>query len=161
MWRCQLGRNVIWWISCSAITLVSWSWKAKIVFLGPGMCLQWKTTGPILAWHYSQPSWYGPEALAIWWMGWNGLVVIYFIWICLSEFKLIWIIVYTLWFGSIWCRISGLNSLKMIFVFILMLQFNHFTGIKLAELINLQPLFLFWFKLCLIYQLPRENYTIY
>ena len=87
-----MSSYVSWWMSCSATTLVSSSWKAKIVFLGPGMCLQWKTTSPILAWHYSQPNWYEPEALAIWWMDWNGLVVIDFIWICLSEFKLIWIV---------------------------------------------------------------------
>ena len=28
----------------SAVTLVAWSLKTKIVFLGPGMCLQLKTT---------------------------------------------------------------------------------------------------------------------
>ena len=78
IWWCQDLEFVRWWMSCSATTLVSSSWKAKIVFLGPGMCLQWKTTSPILAWHYSQPNWYEPEALAIWWMDWK--------WTCCYRF---------------------------------------------------------------------------
>ena len=57
--------------------------------------------------------------------------------------------------------VSALSADSRVESILVKIQFNHFTGIKLAELINLQPLFLFWFKLCLIYQLPRENYTIY
>ena len=114
-------RNVIWWIAYSATTLVSWSLKTKIVFLGPGMCWQWKTTSPILAWHYSQPNWYEPEALAIWWMDWNGLVVIDFIWICLSEFKLIWIVYIPLILEAFGAGNQVLILKKWSFIFTLML----------------------------------------
>ena len=66
--------------------------RPKLSFLAWLCAYYGRRLSLILAWQCAQPNWYEPEALAIWWMGWNGLVVIYFIWICLSEFKLIWIV---------------------------------------------------------------------
>jgi len=59
----------------SAVTLVSWSWKTKIVLFGPGLCWQWKTIpSPILAVAFSMLFDVIPE-MVIWPMDWIELVL--------------------------------------------------------------------------------------
>ena len=117
--------NAIWTMSYSAVTLVSWSWKTKIVSFWPGMCWQWRRLlGPILVVANSKLADASPR-MVIWFLNWK-------------------------WHS--FCDITSIVlQIKLYFVLnvYLYLIWKQGAGILYEELIILQLLFLFRFKLCL------------